>query len=53
MDIFARTVEFPCEASQFAFFDVDMITNMNATIAVKQNKMAPICEMSQNARDQQ
>ena len=46
MDIFARTVEFPCAASQFAFFDVDMITNMNATIAVKQNKMAPICEMS-------
>ena len=47
MEIFARTVEFPRAASQFAFFDVDMMTNMDATMAVKQNKIAPICEMSQ------
>ena len=46
MAIFAPVVDFPCLASHSDFLDTNIISRMNVMIIVKQNRIAPIWQMS-------
>ena len=46
MAIFAPEVDFPCLASHSDFLETNIISRMNEMIIVKQNRIAPIWQIS-------